>query len=204
MVKFVGYTDTEINTAINGGTIKLQTNDGSATALSAEALTFQQKSPGSYEITQTQIDTAISAVTGLESVAIKDTASDVISSELSYQIQDFGGGFKFYGTKTVSGGYIYAVEGKMVSSADVGIGTFGGNAASSVLGGNNAGNVLSKITTWLATLFLSLAVVISVLTGPDDSSSSSLIKQEAENNPIQQVEEDLNTPIDEVLDLGGE
>lgn len=84
-------------------------------------------------------------------------------------------------------------------------GTFGGNAASSVLGGNNAGNVLSKITTWLATLFLSLAVVISVLTGPDDSSSSSsLIKQEAENNPIQQVEEDLNTPIDEVLDLGGE
>lgn len=83
-------------------------------------------------------------------------------------------------------------------------GTFGGNAASSVLGGNNAGNVLSKITTWLATLFLSLAVVISVLTGPNDSSSSSLIKQEAENNPIQQVEEDLNTPIDEVLDLGGE
>ena len=83
-------------------------------------------------------------------------------------------------------------------------GTFGGNAASSVLGGNNAGNVLSKITTWLATLFLSLAVVISVLTGPNHSSSSSLIKQEAENNPIQQVEEDLNTPIDEVLDLGGE
>ena len=74
MVKFVGYTD-EINTAINGGTIKLQTNDGSATALSAEALTFQQKSPGSYEITQTQIDTAISAVTGLESIAIKDTSS---------------------------------------------------------------------------------------------------------------------------------
>ena len=32
-------------------------------------------------------------------------------------------------------------------------GTFGGNAASSVLGGQNAGNVLSKITTWLATIF---------------------------------------------------
>lgn len=32
-------------------------------------------------------------------------------------------------------------------------GTFGGNAASSVLGGQNAGNVLSRITTWLATLF---------------------------------------------------
>ena len=33
-------------------------------------------------------------------------------------------------------------------------GTFGGNAASSVLGGQNAGNVLSRITTWLATGFL--------------------------------------------------
>ena len=81
-------------------------------------------------------------------------------------------------------------------------GTFGGNAASSVLGGNNAGNVLSKITSWLATLFLSLAVIISVLTGPDDSSS--LIKQEAENNPVQPVEEALNTPSNEILDLGGE
>ena len=39
-------------------------------------------------------------------------------------------------------------------------GTFGGNAASSVLGGQNAGNVLSRITTWLATLFLTLAVLI--------------------------------------------
>ena len=47
-------------------------------------------------------------------------------------------------------------------------GTFGGNAASSVLGGQNAGNVLSRITTWLATLFLVLAVVISVLSGPSD------------------------------------
>ena len=83
-------------------------------------------------------------------------------------------------------------------------GTFGGNAASSVLGGNNAGNVLSKITSWLATLFLSLAVIISVLTGPGDSSSSSLIKQEAENNPVQPVEEALNAPSNEILDLGGE
>ena len=55
-------------------------------------------------------------------------------------------------------------------------GTFGGNAASSVLGGQNAGNVLSKITTWLATLFLVLAVIISVLSGPADESTTSLVK----------------------------
>ena len=36
-------------------------------------------------------------------------------------------------------------------------GTFGGQATSSVLGGQNAGNVLSRITTWLATIFLALA-----------------------------------------------
>ena len=52
-------------------------------------------------------------------------------------------------------------------------GTFGGNAASSVLGGQNAGNVLSRITTWLATLFLVLAVIISVLSGPADESTTS-------------------------------
>ena len=55
-------------------------------------------------------------------------------------------------------------------------GTFGGNAASSVLGGQNAGNVLSRITTWLATLFLTLAVIISVLSGPSDAESISLVK----------------------------
>ena len=55
-------------------------------------------------------------------------------------------------------------------------GTFGGNAASSVLGGQNAGNVLSRITTWLATVFLTLAVIISVLSGPSDAESTSLVK----------------------------
>ena len=33
-------------------------------------------------------------------------------------------------------------------------GTFGGQAASSILGGQSAGNVLSKITTWLAVIKL--------------------------------------------------
>ena len=40
-------------------------------------------------------------------------------------------------------------------------GTFGGNAASSMLGGQNAGNVLSRITTWLATLFLACLLYTS-------------------------------------------
>ena len=83
-------------------------------------------------------------------------------------------------------------------------GTFGGNAASSVLGGQNAGNVLSRITTWLATLFLTLAVLISFLTSKQDDSATSLVKSAADNriesNPI----ESLPLGDDDVLDLGDE
>ena len=56
-------------------------------------------------------------------------------------------------------------------------GTFGGQAASSILGGQGAGNVLSKITGWLAAVFIGLAVLISILSGPSDESSSSLVKK---------------------------
>jgi len=80
-------------------------------------------------------------------------------------------------------------------------GTFGGNAASSVLGGQNAGNVLSRITTWLATLFLVLAVVISVLSGPSDESSTSLVKRAAENRPNLPVLDENPTGEQPTLDL---
>ena len=80
-------------------------------------------------------------------------------------------------------------------------GTFGGNAASSVLGGQNAGNVLSRITTWLATLFLVLAVVISVLSGPSDESSTSLVKKAAENRPDLPVLDETPTGEQPILDL---
>tara|TARA_B100001250_G_scaffold242359_1_gene208274 strand:+ start:2852 stop:3199 length:348 start_codon:yes stop_codon:yes gene_type:complete len=89
----------------------------------------------------------------------------------------------------------------MQSSQGSGLsGTFGGNAASSVLGGQNAGNVLSKITTWLASLFIILAVVISVLSGPSNSSTSSLVKQAAIERGENVIETDLQTQ-DAVLDL---
>ena len=83
-------------------------------------------------------------------------------------------------------------------------GTFGGQAASSILGGQGAGNVLSRITTWLAVLFLSLAVVISMLSGPGDSSTSSLVKQAADERPLVPGNEQL-PPVEEeaTLDLGG-
>ena len=82
-------------------------------------------------------------------------------------------------------------------------GTFGGNAASSVLGGQNAGNVLSKITTWLATIFLTLAVVISMLTGPSDTGATSLVKQAAENRPDVPPTDIIDRDGEGPLDLGG-
>ena len=83
-------------------------------------------------------------------------------------------------------------------------GTFGGNAASSMLGGQNAGNVLSRITTWLATIFLTLAVIISVLTSMSQDNASSLVKEAAEGREGS-IPADI-VPVDEeaTLDLGGE
>jgi len=82
-------------------------------------------------------------------------------------------------------------------------GTFGGQAASSVLGGQNAGNVLSRITTWLATLFLSLAVIISMLSGPTTNASSSIVKEAAEDRPVVPVTDPIQTDSEATLDLGG-
>ena len=82
-------------------------------------------------------------------------------------------------------------------------GTFGGQAASSILGGQRAGNVLSKITTWLAVIFIGLAIFISILSGPSTESSSSLVKKASENNPIQQQPQSVLPDQEEsVLDLG--
>jgi len=82
-------------------------------------------------------------------------------------------------------------------------GTFGGQAANSVLGGQNAGNVLSRITTWLATLFLSLAVIISMLSGPTTNNSSSIVKEAAEDRPIIPATDPIQPDGEATLDLGG-
>ena len=83
-------------------------------------------------------------------------------------------------------------------------GTFGGNAASSMLGGQNAGNVLSRITTWLATLFLTLAVLISVLTSRSDNNTSSLVKDAAEGREDILPTEIIPNNQEATLDLGSE
>ena len=89
----------------------------------------------------------------------------------------------------------------MQSSQGSGLsGTFGGNTANTVLGGQNAGNILSRITSWLASIFIILAIIISTMSGPKIDTSSSIIKRAAEDRN----QENLN-PIDPsqdaILDL---
>jgi preprotein translocase subunit SecG len=63
--------------------------------------------------------------------------------------------------------------------------------------------VLSKITTWLAVIFIGLAIFISILSGPTTESSSSLVKKASENNPVQQQPQSVLPDQEEsVLDLG--
>ncbi len=63
-------------------------------------------------------------------------------------------------------------------------GTFGSSGASALLGGRGAGTFLSKLTTYLAVIFLSLAVVISLISSPSGVEPESILKQEAENQSI--------------------
>jgi preprotein translocase subunit SecG len=63
-------------------------------------------------------------------------------------------------------------------------GTFGSTTTSALLGGRGAGTFLSKLTTYLAVIFLGLAVVISLISAPSAIESESILKQEAESQSI--------------------
>ena len=63
-------------------------------------------------------------------------------------------------------------------------GTFGSSATSALLGGRGAGTFLSKLTTYLAAIFLGLAVVISLVSAPSAVEPDSILKQEAENQIV--------------------
>ena len=63
-------------------------------------------------------------------------------------------------------------------------GTFGSTTTSALLGGRGAGTFLSKMTTYLAVIFLGLAVVISLVSAPSAIEPESILKQEAESQSI--------------------
>jgi len=80
-------------------------------------------------------------------------------------------------------------------------GTFGSNTTSALLGGRGAGTFLSKMTTYLAVIFLGLALVISLITAPSAVEPESILKQEAESQSITPGA-DLSLPASVPLEEG--
>jgi preprotein translocase subunit SecG len=78
-------------------------------------------------------------------------------------------------------------------------GTFGSSTTSALLGGRGAGTFLSKLTTYLAVIFLGLAIVISLISSPSSVELESILKHEAENqsiNPGAHLSLPTSVPID--------
>ncbi len=78
-------------------------------------------------------------------------------------------------------------------------GTFGG-ASTAMFGGRGAGSFLSKVTVGLAATFMVLAILISLVNVPTDSSDS-IVRQMAEDevvSPAADLPVPLSLPQDEV------
>ncbi len=63
-------------------------------------------------------------------------------------------------------------------------GSIGGGFTNQVFGGRGAASLLSKITTGLAIAFMSIAVLISLLSSVRVSQSHSILKQESEDRIV--------------------
>jgi len=59
-------------------------------------------------------------------------------------------------------------------------GTFGSTATSAIMGGRGAATFLSKMTAWLAGIFMVLALLISFMSAPTQIEQESLLKKQAE------------------------
>lgn len=72
-------------------------------------------------------------------------------------------------------------------------GTFGSTATSAIMGGRGAASFLSKLTAWLAGIFMLLAILISFFSSPSVAEPESLLKQQSENQVVVPGE-DLSLP----------
>ncbi|HCN24218.1 MAG TPA: preprotein translocase subunit SecG [Candidatus Marinimicrobia bacterium] len=63
-------------------------------------------------------------------------------------------------------------------------GTFGSGATSAIMGGRGAASLLSKLTTWLVIIFMTLALLITFFSSPSLAETESLLKKEAESRII--------------------
>ena len=72
-------------------------------------------------------------------------------------------------------------------------GTFGSTSTNAIFGGRSAATMLSKMTGWLAIGFITIAILISLVTAPETGETESLLKQQALEQPAAPVL-DLSAP----------
>ena len=73
-------------------------------------------------------------------------------------------------------------------------GLSGGQTANAMFGGRSAGNALSKFTTYLAGIFMGLALLISLISSPRPGSTGSVVEDAQQDGSIAPSTENLSLP----------
>jgi preprotein translocase subunit SecG len=73
-------------------------------------------------------------------------------------------------------------------------GLSGGQTTNAIFGGRSAGNALSKLTTYLAGIFMGLALLISLISSSASTSSGSVIEDAQQDGSLAPNTESLSLP----------
>ena len=73
-------------------------------------------------------------------------------------------------------------------------GLSGGQTTNAMFGGRGAGNALSKFTTYLAGIFMGLALLISLISSPRPGSTGSVVEDAQQDGSIAPSTENLSLP----------
>ena len=73
-------------------------------------------------------------------------------------------------------------------------GLSGGQTTNAIFGGRSAGNALSKLTTYLAGIFMGLALLISLISSSASISSGSVIEDAQQDGSLAPNTENLSLP----------
>ena len=73
-------------------------------------------------------------------------------------------------------------------------GLSGGQTTNAMFGGRSAGNALSKFTTYLAGIFMGLALLISLVSSPRPGSTGSVVEDAQQDGSIAPSTENLSLP----------
>jgi len=107
-------------------------------------------------------------------------ARPVLQMLLNQPFETAGRTGEFDVIATVKGGGLSGLSGTQTTNA--------------IFGGRSAGNALSKITTYLAAIFMGLALLISLIASPGSRSGSSVIEDAQQDGSLAPSTESLSLP----------